>query len=115
MDVIRFPKDYPRDYKIGWVDFINVKIDLSLKPLIPRTETEYWVWKEIKNLKPESKILDIFCGSGCIGIAILKNVPGSTCTFADLNDNTLKQTQLNLNLNKVDQKRYKIVKSDIFE
>ncbi len=36
----------PEAYSIGWVPFINTQIHLDSRPLIPRTETEYWVTEE---------------------------------------------------------------------
>jgi len=103
--------------------FLNCKIDLSQKVFIPRVETEFWVKKaldhckvEIKNYKlKKPKFLDIFAGSGCIGIAILKNIKKSQVDFGDIDDNAIKQIKINLKLNKISPKRYKVIKSNIFE
>ncbi len=117
-DLQRLKKGEPLDYIIGWTDFLDCKIDLSLRPLVPRNETEFWVDKVIEkcscNPPPRTKILDLFSGSGCIGIALLKHLPNSTVHFADSEDNCLKQIEINLDLNNIDHARCKIIKSDIF-
>jgi len=109
----------PIEYKKGYTNFAGCKIDLFIKPLIPRKETEFWVRKivnslKIENWKLEISVLDMFAGSGCIGIAILKYIKNSHVTFAEINKNLTKQIKLNLKLNKINSKRYSVIRSDIF-
>ncbi len=105
----------PIDYIIGSVPFLNCQIDLRYKPLIPRSETEWWTEQMLKGLT-SSKItcLDLFSGSGCIGMAILKNKPQAHVDFADINIKCLKQIKINTKLNNIKSYKYHIIKSDIF-
>lgn len=121
-DITRLEMGEPLDYIIGWVDFLECKIDLSRKPLIPRPETEYWAEKaigdmrklETKNKKSKIRCLDIFAGSGCIGIAVLKHIPLATVDFAEKERRFLKQIKVSAHLNGVDSSRYRLIQSDIF-
>lgn len=120
-DIKRLKRGEPVDYIIGWKPFLNCKINLSFKPLIPRVETEYWTEKAIIGIKKQTRLknnicyaADVFAGSGCIGIAVLKNIKNSKVDFIEINPKFIKQIKLNLKLNKISPERYRIIYSDIF-
>lgn len=116
MDIQRLKQGEPVDYIIGFSEFLGCKIDLSFRPLIPRPETEHWVAEAISTLKEKnsSLCLDLFAGSGCIGLAILKNIPGAIVHFADVEPLTLKQIKKNLRINNIKEKRFRIFNSNLF-
>ena len=119
-DIEKIKKGEPIDYIIGCKPFLNCKIDLRFKPLIPRLETEFWTEKAIKIMRPsfvkitEGKVLDLCAGSGCIGVAVLKNIKNAEVVFAEIDNYLLNQIRLNLKLNKITRDRYEIIKSNIF-
>jgi release factor glutamine methyltransferase len=73
------------------------------------------------------RVLDIFSGSGCIGIALLKNIKNCRMDFVDIDERAIKQIKINLKLNlprtepkvlvrgKIPKNRYRIYQSNIFE
>jgi HemK-like putative methylase len=102
--------------------FLNCRIDLAQKVFEPRIETEFWVGKTIKeiNKKIENRnqkieVLDIFAGTGCIGIAVLKNIKRAEVDFSDISNRATEQIKVNLKLNKILKKRCKIYKSNLFQ
>ena len=117
-------KGMPVAYLIGNIEFLGCHIDLLSKPLIPRAETEYWVGEVIRELKKKHsseelqklKILDIFSGSGCIGIALAKHLE-SHIDFAELKSEHVEQIHKNLSLNcdiEYINEKTKVFESDIF-
>lgn len=103
------------------MSFLNCYIDLSKKVFRPRIETEFWVEKAIQQISQlpvasrQLQILDIFAGSGCIGIAILKNIKNCRVDFVDISEEAIKQIKINLKLNKIPKKRCRVIQSDMFE
>jgi HemK-like putative methylase len=110
----------PVAYLIGHIDFLGCRIELGSKPLIPRAETEYWTDVLIKEYKSKysevelrnMKVLDVFSGSGCIGIALAKHFDCDV-DFAELKAPHIKQIKKNIVLNKIDPEKVHIYQSDV--
>ena len=69
---------YPVQYLIGDVEFLNTTIKVDERVLIPRFETELLVQKTIDQIRilrlEYPKVLELGTGSGCISIALKKNI-----------------------------------------
>lgn len=106
----------PLQYIFGYVPFLNLKINVEKPILIPRPETEEWVDWLIKKLKPlnmnEIRILDIGSGSGCISLALAKNLPNSFVIGVDINPNAIKLAQENQKLNNIINAKF--IQSDFY-
>lgn len=95
---------YPVQYLIGYVDFYDCYIKVDERVLIPRFETELLIEKvlnRIKKLKINNpKIIDLGCGSGCIAIALAKNLK-RIITAIDISHKAISLAKENAILNKV--------------
>jgi release factor glutamine methyltransferase len=95
----------PVQYVLGETIFYNCTIKVDSKTLIPRPETEELVDLVIKeNMNFTARIIDIGTGSGCIAIAIKKNLPGAEVTGTDISEMALEKAAANAILNKVEVK-----------
>ena len=114
-DCKRLEAGEPLAYVIGSIPFLNITIKLDSKPLIPRPETEFWV-SELLRFAPNRplSILDLCAGSGCIGVALLQNLPTATVDFAEIESSHLPTIKKNLELNDITMDRYQLFTSDLF-
>jgi release factor glutamine methyltransferase len=87
----------PVQYVVGIAEFYGLRFEVSPAVLIPRQETEELIHEAIQRLKgtPNPKILDIGIGSGCIGIALAKNLPGAALFGIEKSDIALALAQKN--------------------
>jgi release factor glutamine methyltransferase len=93
----------PLQYITGYEYFYDLKFSVNQHTLIPRPETEELVRLVLNNHSLNTKaltIIDIGTGSGCIGIALKKNIPNANVTLCDISIealNTAKQNAINNN------------------
>jgi len=95
---------YPVQYIIGNVEFYGNIINVDENVLIPRFETEYLVEDVIKYINEygfiKPSVLDIGTGSGCIAIAIKRNIECDV-TALDISQKALKIAAENAQKNNV--------------
>jgi len=106
----------PLQYILGRTEFYNCKIRVNEHVLIPRPETEELVQLILDNEtrseheQAELNILDIGTGSGCIAIALKKNVPEANVSAIDISEEALLVAKTNAILN---QTKINFLQADI--
>lgn len=88
----------PLPYVIGHWEFYGLDFNLTPSVLIPRPETELLVEQGIKWLRlhpPQHKVVDVGTGSGCIGIAMAKNIPDLRLLLTDISLEALSVAKIN--------------------
>ena len=133
-------KDEPEAYVIGWQPFLDLKIYLDSKPLIPRPETEWWTEEMLRSISRESaevfsvvglglaarsatenasadehlRFLDLCAGSGAIGCAALKKLPNAQVYFGEIDPAHESTILKNIRENNLDKSRAVIKIGDLF-
>lgn len=94
--------DYPVQYLIGDVPFLNATIKVDERALIPRPETELLVTKVNELIKDKTtNILDLCTGSGAIIISLLKENSNRIGTGVDISKDALDLAKENAYANGV--------------
>ena len=91
-------------YILGQWEFYGLPMLVSPKVLIPRDDTCALAELAIKRalfLEKDPRILDLCCGSGCIGLAIASRVKDARVTLADVSQDALAVAKENTALNKL--------------
>lgn len=99
----------PVAYLVGHKEFFGLEFEVNPHVLIPRPETELLVetalnirdWRleigdwRVSNLQSPISIVDVGTGSGCIAIALAKNLPRATFFAIDASPEALQLAQRN--------------------
>ena len=111
-------ENIPVQYLVGYTYFFGLKIKVNPNVLIPRFETEEVVDKALGLIKVKKlvKVVDVCTGSGCIAIALKKNIPDIDITAIDISSEALNVARDNALLNGVSvQFRENDLLSNIYE
>lgn len=108
------------EYLLGEVKFCDAKVDLSLRPMIPRPETEHWVRQAIEEIdtlgsRYTLRTLDLFSGSGNVGLAVLKHFQEATVDFIEFDPKLKEQIEISVMKNNIKKTRARIVTGDTWQ
>ena len=92
----------PVAYITGRWEFYGLPLEITPDVLIPRSDTEVLVDTALvltrqRNAAP--RVLDLCCGSGCIGLAMAHELPDSRVVMLDLSRKALDVTRRNIRSN----------------
>lgn len=95
----RLKQGEPLAYVLGEWDFYGLNLTVSPDVLIPRDDTCAVTSLAIQQalfLNQDPRVLDLCCGSGCIGLAIASRVKDARVTLADLSAEALTVAKRNM-------------------
>ena len=94
----------PIAYILGQWEFYGLPLHVTPDVLIPRDDTCAVADLAIHQalfLEKDPRILDLCCGSGCIGLAVASRVKDAKVTLADISPKALSVAKENVALNKL--------------
>lgn len=92
----------PVAYVTGTWEFYGLPLIIEPSVLIPRVDSEVLAETAIDTLmgrKMDARVLDLCCGSGCLGCAIAYELPAARVVMADINPEALAVSKKNVALN----------------
>ena len=99
--VARRAKREPLQHILGTQEFMGLEFKTTAAALIPRHDTEVLVSEALRVFPAARSVLDIGAGSGCVAIAIGKNLPAAAVVSVDISPEALELAQRNAALNGV--------------
>lgn len=104
----------PLQYLLGEWEFFGLPFKVGKGVLIPRPDTEVLVETVLDHFlnagKHDPEIIDLCSGSGCIAVALQKNLPRSKVTAVELSSEAFPYLTENIRRNGAD---VKIMKGDV--
>ena len=104
-------KKEPIAYITGKKEFWSEDFGVNYSTLVPRPETELFIYKIINFFKGKSiNILDIGTGSGCILLSILKELNSSRGVGIDISAKAIQMAKINSKkLNLINRSRFRVI------
>ncbi len=115
--VKRAAEQEPVAYLVGKAEFYSLEFVVSPDCLIPRPETELLVQRGIEWMRTcegSARALDLCTGSGCIAVALAKNVEGLEVVASDISPAALAMAQQNVTRHELTE-RVTLLEGDLWE
>ncbi|MBK5250073.1 MAG: putative protein N(5)-glutamine methyltransferase [Actinomycetales bacterium] len=74
----------PLEHILGWAEFCGLRIAVDPGVFVPRRRTELLVRHAVALSRPRAVVVDLCCGSGAVGAALVSAVPSVELYAADI-------------------------------
>jgi release factor glutamine methyltransferase len=91
----------PLQHILGTEEFFGLDFEVTPDVLIPRHDSETLVQEALARRSEARSVLDIGTGSGCLAIALAKNLPDAAVTAVDISEAALTVAKRNAVRNSV--------------
>jgi ribosomal protein L3 glutamine methyltransferase len=114
--LLRVEQRMPLPYISGRAWFAGLPFIVDRRVIIPRSpiaeliEEQFAPWFQGEDIR---LVLDLCCGSGCIGIACAMHIPGAEVDLVDISEPALAVARDNIALHQL-EKRVTAIESDLF-
>lgn len=105
----------PVQYILGSADFMGLRFKVDHGVLIPRQDTETLVEAALIDLRQrpgQPTLLDLCCGSGCVGLSLASLAPHARITLTDISPEALEIAKAN---QKALEVRAELRQGDLFD
>ncbi|SDE24340.1 release factor glutamine methyltransferase [Blastococcus fimeti] len=86
----------PLEHLVGWTAFDGLRIAVGAGVFVPRRRTELLVREAAALIRPGAVVVDLCCGSGAVGAALLARQPGIDLHAADVDPVAVRCARGNL-------------------
>ena len=86
----------PLEQVLGWAEFCGLRIRLEAGVFVPRRRTEFLVQQAAALAGPGAVVVDLCCGSGAVGAALLARCPTAQVHAADIDEAAVGCARLNV-------------------
>jgi release factor glutamine methyltransferase len=86
----------PVEHIVGWAEFCGLHIEVEPGVFIPRRRTEYLVHQAVALAPPRAVVVDVCCGSGAVGGALIAALDGVELHAVELDPTALACARRNI-------------------
>lgn len=86
----------PLEHVLGWAEFCGLRIAVEPGVFVPRRRTEFLVRRAAALVPPRPVVLDLCCGSGALGAALVSGLDECTLHAADIEPAAVRCARRNI-------------------
>jgi release factor glutamine methyltransferase len=88
----------PLELVVGWAEFCGLKIVVEPGVFVPRRRTEFLVRQAASLTWPDAVVLDMCCGTGAVGVALVAALHGVELYAADVDPTAVRCARRNVDV-----------------
>ncbi|GGV24948.1 methylase [Actinomadura cremea] len=100
----------PLEHVVGWAEFCGLRVGVAPGVFVPRRRTEYLVRRAAALAPPRPVVVDLCCGSGALGAALVAGLDEYELHAADIEPESVRCARRN-----VEPAGGRVYEGDLFE